>query len=171
MSRQKVTGFTLLELMVIIAILAILITLALPSFQGTLRSNRVATASNELLASLSLARSEGIRSTRGGGVCASADGTTCGVDWNAGWLVWTDEDADGALDVGEPVVRYSQGKPRLTVVGPAASIAFDRRGRLRAAGGQSISLAPEGAGTPARCLRIVQIGATGRTGVQRNPCP
>ena len=76
MSKRQVTGFTLIELLVTISIMAILLTIALPSFQGSMRSNRVATTSNELLASLSLARSEAIRSTRGGGVCASADGAT-----------------------------------------------------------------------------------------------
>ena len=131
MSRRQVTGFTLLELMVTISIMAILLAIALPSFQGSLRSNRVATTSNELLASLSLARSEGIKSTRGGGVCASANGTSCGADWNQGWMVWTEKDGDGVFDNGETVVRYSQGKPQLQVTGSAATVAFDGRGRIR----------------------------------------
>src|SRR5690606_7896913 len=96
MSRRNFAGFTLLELMVVIAIAAILLALALPSFTSTLRSNRVATSTNELLATLSLARSEAVRNTRGAGVCTSADGGACGGDWDSGWLVWGDSNGNGA---------------------------------------------------------------------------
>jgi type IV fimbrial biogenesis protein FimT len=167
MSRRQVTGFTLIELMVTISVLAILAAIAFPSFQGSLRSNRVATTTNELLASLSLARSEGIRSTRGGAVCTSENGTACGGDWNSGWIVWTDNDGDGALDAGEPIVRYSQGRPRVEMAGSATVIAFDGRGRSRS-GAQDIGLSPEGVATPARCL---QIGVTGQTRVESDACP
>ena len=170
MSRQEITGFTLLELMVIIAILAILVTLALPSFQSTLRSNRVATASNELLASLSLARSEGIRSTRGGGVCTSANGTACGGNWNDGWIVWTDANGNGVLDEGETVTRYSAGKPQLQLGGSAAAttIAFDGRGRIKGSSKPAINIAPKGAADPVRCINI---GATGQVRMAKVACP
>mgnify|MGYP003578936849 CR=1 FL=1 len=167
MSRSRSSGFTLVELMVAIAVLAILTTLALPSFQETLRSNRVATSSNELLTSFTLARSEAIRSTRGAGVCASADGATCGNDWNAGWLVWNDSDSDGALDAGENIVRYSQAKAQMALLGSVTSIAFDARGR--ASGGlQTIGVKPYGHDAPVRC---VTVNATGQVKIGRAACP
>lgn len=168
MSRRQIAGFTLLELMVTVSIMAILLTIALPSFQGSLRSNRLATTSNELLASLSLARSEGIKSTRGGGVCASADGAVCGVDWNLGWMVWTEKDGDGVYDNDETVVRYSQGKPQLQLTGSAATISFDGRGRIIGGAAASIDVVPEGVTTPARC---VEISITGQTRVEQEACP
>lgn len=61
MSLRRQNGFTLVELMVTVAVLAILSTIAYPSFQSTIRSNRVATTTNELIASLALARSEAIK--------------------------------------------------------------------------------------------------------------
>jgi type IV fimbrial biogenesis protein FimT len=166
MSRRQVAGFTLLELMVTISIMAILLAVALPSFQGSLRSNRLATTSNELLASLSLARSEGIRSTRGGGVCASANGTSCGADWNQGWMVWTEKDGDGVYDNDETVVRDSQGKPQLQLTGSAATVAFDGRGRSTG-GAATIGVVPEGVTTPVRC---VEINITGQARVKQVAC-
>ena len=166
MSRRHPTGFTLVELLVVIAIAAILLAIALPSFQGTLRSNRVATTGNELLASLSLARSEGVRSTRGGGVCASEDGATCGGTWNSGWIVWTETNGDGTFNAGETVVRYSQAKPRLVLTSAVNTIGFDGRGRA-VGGAQTIQLSPEGATAPVRCLRVV---ITGQTRVIQGAC-
>lgn len=178
MSRQEINGFTLLELMVIIAILAILVTLALPSFQSTLRSNRVATTSNELLASLSLARSEGIRSTKGGGVCASVNGTTCctspdgatcGGGWNDGWLVWTESNGNGVFDGADTVARFSAGRPQLELTGTATAIAFDGRGRrMPGSSEDAIGIAPKGANQPARCIRIV---VTGQVRMNKEACP
>lgn len=160
MSAYRTTGFTLIELMVTVAVLAILTALALPSFQGTLRSNRIATTTNELLASISMARSEAIRSTHGGGVCTSTDGKACDGDWSSGWLVWTDSNGNEELDDTEPVIRYVQPKSRLLVSGSTTLIAFDSRGRSTS-GEQEISLQPEGSVTvPARCLHISPAGQT-----------
>ena len=167
MSRRQVAGFTLLELMVTIAIAAILLSIALPSFQGVMRSNRIATATNEMLASLSLARSEAIRNTRGAGICASATGTSCGTDWNGGWLVWADMDGDSALDTGETVVRYTQGKPSTTIAGTATTLAFDPRGRNRAAQ-RTVGIRPSDVTTPTRCITV---SVTGQTRVTQTACP
>lgn len=167
MSRRHPTGFTLVELLVTISIAAILLAIALPSFQGSLRSNRVATTGNELLASLSLARSEAIRSTRGGGVCTSTDGLVCGGNWNNGWMVWTETDGNGTFGAGDTVVRYSQAKPRLVLTSGVNAISFDGRGRARAGVLQQIQLSPEGATDPIRCL---QVGVTGQTRVTKGAC-
>ncbi len=142
-------GFTLVELMIAVAIVAILAALAFPSFQGTLRSNRAATSTNEMLASLSLARTEAIRNNRGASICPSADGASCGADWNAGWLVWADTNADNAVNGGETVIRFSRGSPRILVVSAAAVLSFDSRGRRTAPAGAAqlgIAIRPDECG-------------------------
>jgi type IV fimbrial biogenesis protein FimT len=166
MPKRYANGFTLVELMVTVAIVAILLAVALPSFQSSFRSNRVATTTNELLASLSLARSEALRNTRGAAVCTSANGTACGGGWNNGWLVWRDNDGDGTVDAGEPVIRYSQAKTALAIAGTATVLAFDSRGRT-VGGQQTLDIRPSDATTPARCLTI---SVTGQTRVARTAC-
>ena len=167
MYQSQTKGFTLVELMIVVTIVAVLAAIALPSFQSSMRSTRVATTSNELMAAMALARSEAIRSTRGAGVCTSADGFTCGGDWNSGWLVWTDTvTSNGVMDAGEPVARYVQAKENLVVSGSAVILGFDARGRSMA-GAQTIGLHPKDVTEPARCVRVT---VTGQVRIEKNAC-
>ncbi|QOY63525.1 GspH/FimT family pseudopilin [Lysobacter sp. H21R4] len=158
-------GFTLVELMVAIAIVAILAAIAFPSFQPTIRSNRLATATNQLTSSFSLARSEAIKNTRGGGVCSSANGTSCSgaTDWSQGWLVWSDTNDTGVFEAAtDTVLRYSQGPRSVIVSGPASAdaIRFDRRGRLIGAADIPLSIQPDECGGQnlRRALVVTRIG-------------
>jgi type IV fimbrial biogenesis protein FimT len=166
MSSRCPSGFSLIELMVTIAVAAVLLAIGLPSFQSSLRSNRTATATNELLSSLALARSEGIRSTHSGGVCPSSDGNTCGTDWAKGWLVFADQNSNGALDAGETVLRYSRMNAKMTMAGQG-NVRFDARGRL--AGGGDLVLRPdECGGQPLQ--RTLEINGSGQVKVQKGAC-
>lgn len=171
MSSRRSNGFTLVELMVTIAVLAILSTIAYPSFQGTIRSNRMATTSNELIAALALARSEAIRGTHGGGVCASTAGTSCdGKSWADGWMVWNDANGNGSFDAGEVVLRYAEARKKMQgVSGQALTIAFDSRGRSRAVTAQDITLRPADCGSQPLQRRL-SISLTGQTRLQKEAC-
>lgn len=82
-------GLTLIELMVTVVVLAIIASIALPSFASLLARNRVTASANELLATLQFARAESIRSNQPVRLCASVDGLTCaGGDWHR-WIVRT----------------------------------------------------------------------------------
>ena len=169
MPHHRQSGFTLVELMITIAIVAILAALALPSFQQSMRSNRAATATNEMIGALSLARSEAIRNSGGGAVRSSADGTSCGGGWSDGWLVWADTNGNGTLDTGETVLRYGQGHPRLTVSNAGGTVAFDGRGRRTAATGQSVTIRPdECGGQPLQ--RTLTINASGQITTAKEAC-
>jgi type IV fimbrial biogenesis protein FimT len=113
---QNSRGFTLIELMVVVVILAILMTLAAPSFVRTIQSSTMSSTVNTFLADLRFARSEAIR--RGGGIvmCRSnapeAASPTCGTGsgpggngWVSGWIVFHDLDNDGAKAATEPLLR------------------------------------------------------------------
>lgn len=122
-------GFTLAELMVTLAILAILSALAAPSFQDMIARNRLSVSSNELLVALQTARSEATRLARNVVVCPSTTGNSCagGTSWHGGWIVFVEE-----AGLNEPVtspmfgsstehrlVRVTQAlSPSMTITGP-----------------------------------------------------
>ncbi|TNF61933.1 MAG: prepilin-type N-terminal cleavage/methylation domain-containing protein, partial [Burkholderiales bacterium] len=71
------SGFTLIELMVTITVLAVLLGVGVPSFQATIQGNRITTAANDLVAALQYARSEAVRRGVNVTVCSSNDQSTC----------------------------------------------------------------------------------------------
>lgn len=129
-------GFTLVELAVTIAVLAILVTIAVPSFTGIMNSNRLRGAANELVATLQLARSEAVRRNARTVVCRSdnADAanptcTTAGGNWG-GWIAFVDNGGaapNGTREAGETVLRRFAVQAPVTVLSsPAVSGASNR---------------------------------------------
>src|ERR1043165_1245229 len=106
MNTVRHRGFTLIELMLGITVLAILLGIGVPSFNEMIRNNRLVEQSNELVAVLNYARSESL--TRGIRVSACpANGNVCsgGTDWNTGILVFTDDTGTtGVLDAPNDVL-------------------------------------------------------------------
>lgn len=112
--RSRANGFSLIELMVVVAMVAILAGLAAPSFTEMLRNNRLAAASSALQVSLSLARSEAVKRGADARVTVAAN-TTAGV-WTNGWIVFVDgtSNANGGLGPAADVAGAA-GVTRLEV--------------------------------------------------------
>lgn len=82
-------GFTLIELMIAIAVLAILLGLAVPSFNDATLSSKLGSHANSMIASANLARSEAIKRNTTITLCVSTDGANCATSggWEQGWIV------------------------------------------------------------------------------------
>jgi len=165
--------------MVTVAIVAILAAVALPGFEGVIRSNRLATYTNQLVASLMLARSEATRNPTGAALCTSMNGVACGGTWNDGWMVWVDVDGDGTPDPGERVIRYTHGNPDLALsatslpaAGGATLIRFDARGRTVGAA-QTYTIDVQTSVCPAGkdLVRRLSVRATGQVQTTHENCP
>lgn len=99
-------GFSIVEVMTVLAILAILAAAAVPGFTAVINNNRLASASNELTATLQAARIEAVRRGVRTVVCPSDDGSTCttGARWR-GFISFEDSNGNGDLNSGERILR------------------------------------------------------------------
>ena len=136
MNAPPCRGLTLIELMMTIAIAAILLAVAAPGFQQTLNSSRLSSAVNELASAINLARAEAVRQNRRGVLCRSVDGSACnGTSSNwGGWIVFVDVDADGVRDAAEPVIKSGTFDPSLVVTSSASIAGVNERISFRADG-------------------------------------
>ena len=95
-NKKHSSGFTLIELIVTVSIVAILSSIAAPSFRSMLESNKASVAANEMVSVLLLARSEALKRRNNVTVCTSIDQTTCAgnseKDFSKGWIVFVDCD-------------------------------------------------------------------------------
>ncbi|MBV8620355.1 MAG: GspH/FimT family pseudopilin [Curvibacter sp.] len=166
-------GFTLLELLVTMAILAIVLAIGVPSFRYIIYSSRISNEVNALVGSLQYARGEAIKRGQSVAVCASSDGATCSgaTSWVNGWLVFVDVNGSTTQDTGEPVIQvqaaYSGGDSFSTSTTPPngsnnGMFVYNREGLLTYPGGNSVvTLKPANAGTSTnwtRCLQISRLG-------------
>lgn len=103
----KQTGFTLIELMVTIAVLGILLSIAIPSFQNMVLNSRITAQANQAITALNYARSEAVKRAAPVTVCSTNGGAACAgsTNWSTGWMVFADADGDGTVDAGEAVLR------------------------------------------------------------------
>lgn len=99
-------GFTLIELMVVVAVAAILMSLAAPAMSYISNAMRVTTGVNSLHSSLLLARSEAGKRNSRAVVCKSASGQACTTagGWEQGWIVFHDANNNAAMDAGEALL-------------------------------------------------------------------
>lgn len=94
--RQS-AGFTLVELLVTLGVIAMVLAYAIPSFARSLAASRVAEATSTLYGAVVRTRSEALKRHSRIVMCSSIDGLTCaaGSRWDVGWVIFEDEDANG----------------------------------------------------------------------------
>lgn len=131
--RTFPAGFSATELMVILLILGMLATIAMPSFQYLIRNYRLTTAANALFSAIHLARSEAIHRGARVDLVPAGDGSS----WHNGWVVFVDENDNQRPDAAETVISRHEALPRdLTITARFTDskvqyLAFNGSGRSR----------------------------------------
>lgn len=165
-------GFSLIELIVTMAIAAIVLGFGVPTFRGVVADNGMVSNANRFVASINLARSTAVRYQRNAVICASSNYNqatpTCdaGTDWSNGWIVYVDKDRDGAVDSDEVVAVNEPFADNTTFsAGAVSSFSYDARGFVN--NGDNLTLCDNRSGEMGRQIRI---NAAGRVSVARQAC-
>lgn len=181
-------GFTLLELLVTVALAAILLGIGIPSFIDTIRNNRMATASNDLLGAMHLARSEAVKRRAPVTVCSSADplnAPACSAGFLNGWVVFADDngndivdatDGNNVIDADETILQAHAAFPdAIRTDSEGSYVSFAGTGFPRDVGADQgadwIVLCDERGDVPVggttSAARVLQISQTGRPQILR----
>ncbi len=141
--RRATRGFTLIELMVVLILVAILLGVSGPSFQNSLQRNRQQSAFNDVVTAMAFARAEAVVRNDIVAICPTVDTTSCsGANWETGWLIFVDNGgpaaggtpSDGLWNGDEELLRIGSGHPNVTIrtinFPSLTSVAFTDSGRV-----------------------------------------
>ena len=173
-ARLRHAGFTLVEMLVTLLILAILVGVGVPTFLDATLGSRLGSAANNLVVSLHLARSEAIKRNTTVKVCPSTDGATCATSssWQGGWIVI----APYAAGTSDDVVLQKQaalgGNIRVLHKNAALSSSLTTTidmppSGIRAGGSDEAFLVCRATPTVGKQERLVSISPTGKPSVKR----
>jgi type IV fimbrial biogenesis protein FimT len=161
------SGFTLFELVMVMAIIGILAAIGLPSFKYITTSNRIATEINSLVGDMQYARSEAIKQGLPVTVCASSNSTACSgnTTWNTGWIVFVDLNSSKTVTAGDAILRTQKAfnsTDTMSATNSVSGVTFNREGY--AATGATATSVIEVQSNPvvntwSRCLAITVVGA------------
>ncbi len=170
--QKHESAFTLIELMIAIAVAAIVLTLGVPGFSRVIERNQLSAYTNQLVSSLHFARSEAVRRNQNIPICHSSDGSSCsGVGYEDGWIVFSDGNGDGDYtDVGEELIRVNESLPSNYTMRTNNLSTFNYRGNGGAPTGR-IVLCKDNTLTKARAIFINQGGRTRLAPLDANGIP
>lgn len=128
-------GFNLPEMLVVVAIVAILLGIGVPSYRYISNSYRMSSEMNALVGDLMYARAEAIKEGQPVAICVSSDGLTCSgaTTWQSGWIVFSDPAGNGSGDTPGSILHVQQAFAGTTpdtfaLTNPISSIIFNREG-------------------------------------------
>lgn len=155
-SKDETAGFTLVELIVTLAVLAILLTLAAPSYNSFIRNQRVKTAAFDLMSSINYARSEAIK--RNGDVSINATG-----DWTSGWKVKFDINDDGDIDDDVDTLREQAAHSDIDIIASpdVNTFTYQRTGRISGTANLSFTIC-DADDSAFIAKRVVRVDPSGR---------
>ena len=130
--RQE-RGFTLIEMMVGIGLMALLLSMAVPALQMFSNNARQTGAVNDFVSSMHAARSTAVTTNSRVTVCPSINGLGCAaVSWDQGWIVFTDPNSNQIFEIGETIVSTGDGIAGVTIASAefASFITYRPNGRV-----------------------------------------
>jgi type IV fimbrial biogenesis protein FimT len=139
-TRTQQGGFTLMELMTAIGIIAVIGAMSVPSINRLIDGGRISGASRELVLDFALARNEAVQRASRVTVCTSSNMTNCSnSDWTDGRLTFVDAGAIGSIDAGDVILSTTAAlhtSVTATQSGAATAyfISFESTGRVAGAG-------------------------------------
>lgn len=159
--RSNHPGFSLIELMVTIAVAAVLLAVAAPSFNDATLSGKLTSYANNLVASAALARAESIKRNATVTLCVSSNGSSCASSgsWEDGWIVVL---SDGTTIIQAQPTAVSGYK--ITEASSKRSLTFQPTGVGATTATLTVCRATPTVGSQER---VVSISATGRASVTR----
>jgi type IV fimbrial biogenesis protein FimT len=169
--KIKHAGFTFVELMVTLAIMAIIAGIAAPSLSSLIANYRLTASANTTLAAIHMARAEAFKRGKRIVVCTSTNASSCDntATWASGWIVFVDDNNNNSRDTGsaaEPLLRVGEASPNINISGSNGaqnSVAFTTRGATTfAAGSPTITF-----GISGQASRVLSITPTGRASVSK----
>jgi len=127
------SGYTLLELLITLAVGAVLVTLAIPAFTGLVLDSRLTTAVNRFVHGMYVARHEALKSGADVALCRSPSGKQCTQvgRWETGFIVFLNRDRDDPprVDKGEPILQVEGALPAGSILANRSAFVFRPWGR------------------------------------------
>lgn len=160
-SRGRHAGFTLVELMVVVAVVGILAIVAMPAMTDLINNSRATGQTEELVASLQLARAEAVRRNARVTVCAGTGGVCSG---STSWAQLTVFGLDNTVSPAvSDVIRDNAASGTVQVSGPATGIVFKPSGRIETSQQLVVTMAAQ--------KRYLCVLISGVVSVSKSACP
>ncbi len=173
--KRSVKGYSAIELACALAVSGVVLAMAVPAMARMVEQSMVVATHNDLRGAIAYARNQAVQLATPVALCASADQQSCGSDWRAGWIAFTDRGEAGTRDDSDTVLRAWQPADgahlSIEPIGMTRELRFSTRGAVLPSGAnagwalQPVTCEP---GDPSR--REILVGPSGDVRLRRSEC-